>query len=850
LVTFVFTDIEGSTRLFRRVGDRYPSLLERHREILRAAWSAQGGCEVRTEGDAFFVAFADASAAVAACAQAQRDLANERWPADAVLRVRMGLHSGLAAPRGEDYIALAVHQAARVVDAGNGGQIVLSVDTARQVEPSDGLAVTSLGLYRVRDFDEPVELFQITGIGLSSDFPPLRVLPAERHNLVPLPTTIVGRDREIARLIELVETSRLVSVVGPGGLGKTRLVTEYGLRRAEDWEHGVWFVDLAPIDDPARLPVALAAAVGAPTTEAQDPRAGVFEFLRDRRALLIADNCEHLTASVARLVDQLLGECPAIHVLATSREPLGLEAERVWRLPPLSVDEAAVRLFCDRAGLTHELDPVTRANVVELCRVLDGLPLAIELAAARCDVLDPPEILARLGRSGLLRSHDPTVTTRQRSLEDTLEWSYHLLGTDEQSAFRRLGVFASGFQLDAATAAISAEGIHAYDAPELVWSLVAKSLVLSEPAAGSTRYRMLETIRGFAARRLDRGGELRSVSLHLARFYLDAFGPQLQKLGVDQVTERSVEIDNMRILIPIVAEHDAETAQMLACTVTLDRRRASPALGVEEGRRFLDELTAETPGRVALIEAVGRLAIDRGLIDEAADLYENAKLLAAEVGEPRWMEGRIDQQLGVVALHHGDPDRARSIALSGLSLTPGPRGRTLLLNLLGQAAVERGAYDEAREAMQAVADQRADLGDVEALGVDLGNLAEIEMRAGNYPTAARRQLESLAIATQTGSLRDVTSAQIVAARLASMTGEWSSAVRLQSAADTAMSAIGLSLFPTDRALCDALLASARENLGPTLFQQEIDAGTSNPLVEATGEAKRILTLVADAGLTI
>ena len=320
------------------------------------------------------------------------------------------------------------------------------------------------------------------------------------------------------------------------------------------------------------------------------------------------DNCEHLTVGVARHVDELLRGCPAVQVVATSREPLGLRGERIWRLSPLGSDDAAVQLFCDRAGLTGALDQSLRATVVELCRLLDGLPLAIELAAARCDVLAPAEILARLGRQPtLLRSDDPTVSARQRSLDDTISWSYDLLSPDEQLAFRRLGVFAAGFGLEAPTAAVADGDIDPYDVPELIWSLVSKSLVANELAAGSTRYRMLDTIRAFAQRRLARSGELAVVAVRLGRFYVDAYGPQLEKADVQLLAERAREIDNMRALIPTIAPHDEELAQHLACTVVVNHRRVAPRAGGDEGLRLLDQLTARTPTRVALLLA-GRRA--------------------------------------------------------------------------------------------------------------------------------------------------------------------------------------------------------------------------------------------------
>ena len=501
----MFTDIEASTQLLRRIGNRYPPLLERHQAILRAAWTSWGGSEVRTEGDSFFVAFSDPTAALEACVQAQRDLTSEPWPLDAVIRVRMGLHSGLASPHGNDYIALAVHQAARVVDAGHGGQIVVSADTAERASDTSRRVLATLGRYRLRDFDDPVELFQVAGPGLPAEFPALRVLPADRHNLVAAPTTIVGRDDDLRPLADLVARSRLVSVVGPGGLGKTRLVTEFGIRCATEWDDGVWFVDLAPLSDPALISRAVADAIAARGRAERDAMATVLEHLGDRRALMIMDNCEHLTVGVARHVDALLRRCPRVQVVATSREPLGLRGERIWRLSSLGSHDAAVQLFCDRAGLTGALDQSLRATVVELCRLLDGLPLAIELAAVRCDVLAPAEILARLGRQpALLRSDDPTISARQRSLDDTISWSYDLLSADEQLAFRRLGVFAAGFGLEAPIAAVADSDIDRYDVPELIWSLVSKSLVANELAAGSTRYRMLDTIRAFAQQRLAR----------------------------------------------------------------------------------------------------------------------------------------------------------------------------------------------------------------------------------------------------------------------------------------------------------------------------------------------------------
>ncbi len=601
MVTFVFTDIEGSTRLFRRIGERYPALLERHNELVRGALAAHDGVEVKTEGDAFFVAFADAVDAVEACAHAQRNLAAEPWPADAQMRVRFGVHTGLASPRGEDYVAFAVHQAARVVSAGHGGQILVSSETARRALALETVTLESLGHFRVRDFDEPLEVFQVAGDGLADQFPPLRALPADRHNLMAPATTLVGRLGELAELAALIEASRLVSVVGPGGLGKTRLVVEHGLAHASDWDHGAWFVDLAPLAETSAVPGAIAGAISAVAGDRGDVWSNVLDHLRDRHALLIMDNCEHLTVEIARRVDSLLRSCPLIRVLATSREPLGLQAERIWRPSPLPTDTTGPELFCQRAGLDHP-DATTRAAITQLCDRLDGLPLAIELAAARADVLTAAEILARLdSRQALLRSRDPTLSERQRSLDALIDWSCQLLDPTERSVFRRLGVFAAGFDLEAAAAAVADETIDVAEVPELVWSLQSKSLVGTEPAASANRYRMLRTIRTFAVEQLDVAGEAGEVAAKVGRYYMSRYEPQQSKLDPGVVSDRAREIDNMQNIVSIISTSDPGLALEIACTLVAHHAISSTVTALDLGLGYLDLLPSATEARVKLL---------------------------------------------------------------------------------------------------------------------------------------------------------------------------------------------------------------------------------------------------------
>ncbi len=849
MVTFVFTDIEGSTRLFRRIGDRYPVLLDRHHEILRAAWQAFDGYEVKTEGDAFLVAFREVDDAIDACAYAQRALAIEPWPADATMRVRMGLHVGLAYPRDGDYIAFAVHQAARVVNAGHGGQIVVTADAAAQRAGAGTTALVSLGRYRVRDFDVPTELLQVVGRGLDADFPPLRVLPADGHNLVAPSTSLVGRDDDLRELARLVAGSRLVTIAGPGGLGKTRLAVEHGLEHADEWEHGVWFVDQVRITDPAGLPQALAEATGTPVAVGADAWVAVLDHLHDRRALLVLDNCEHLTEAVALRVDALLRDCPAVHILATSREPLGLRAERIWRPQPLEPTTTGLELFMARAGLDageeRDGDDRTRLAAIELCERLDGLPLAIELAAARADVVGPAEIIARLDvQRGLIASRDPTLDPRQRSIDELIGWSYGLLSAAEQATLRRLGVFAASFDLESASAAAAGGGVDRYDVPELLWSLLSKSLLATDTGGGSTRYRMLATVRTFVRQRTGEDpGDTAGVD-QLAAFYLATFGPQLDKLDATTVSDRSREIDNIRALIHRLAARDVDTAQLLACIVVEDGRRSSLRAAVDEGYLYLRQMPEATPARAALCARLAHATIDAGAPSDGSRLLDVVEALVATAGAPAWLDGRVESLRGIVAIIDADYATARSVSLAGLRRASTARGRSYLLNVLAVASMEAGDYAAARAANHGNLDELRALGAEDSCRIPLNNLAEIALRVGDRREAAACQLASLDIALTYGSMDVVAFSLIVAARLRG--DDPSIASRLQASADAVLARLGYSLLPSDRQLSDELLDDAATRLGPAAFDEARRAGAEQPIEDAVVEVRKVLRAIAEA----
>jgi predicted ATPase/class 3 adenylate cyclase len=844
MVSFVFTDIEGSTRLFRRIGDRYPMVLERHHEILRAVWSAYGGAEVKTEGDAFFVAFADATDAIEGCAAAQRALHAERWPADAVIRVRMGIHTGLAHPRGDDYIAFAVHQAARVVSAGHGGQILVSADTAHRANDLAEAGLRSLGHFRVRDFDDPVELFQVAGDGLDEEFPPLRVLPADRHNLVTRVTSLLGRDDDLAELAERVEGARVVSVVGPGGLGKTRLVVEYGLAHAAEFEHGIWFAGLSAVTEPSAIPQVIADAVGTPVARDTDTWTAVLDHLRDRVTVVILDNCEHLVDEVARRVDQLVRACPQVRVVATSRQPLGLIGEHVWR--PSTLDPAAaVALFHDRSGLPRG---ETGEAVQVLCERLDGLPLAIELAAARADVLTPAAILAGLDAArSPLTSRDPNLEPRQRSLEHLIEWSYSLLTDDEQTAFRRLGVFSAGFNLDAAGATVADDGLDAVQVPELVWSLAAKSLISPDLGAGTTGYRMLATIRSFARRLLDQLDDPGRVSTRLAHHYLTTLGPQIDKVDQALVSDRRRELDNLRGVLAALPLDQGEAAEFLAFTI-VEALADTPREALMSGLAYLDQLP-HIEG-IALRAWVGGLAIDTGDVDLAERLLGQASAAARDVDVPGWLDGTIEQNLGWVHLLGGHPHDAIRIAQQGLGTVATPRGRSRMHNLAGNAYGEMGddrsSLTSHKQALAAARELHNDIN----VAMSLANLAEASRGLGDTRSAAVFLAEALDLDEILGDLSLVAFAVVVSARLAASTGDWAAVTRLQWAAEQTMADVGVQAWGTSRAYNDELLEAAEHHLGTTAYGAERSAGVALPIDQAITECRRVLdTLIneADAG---
>jgi predicted ATPase/class 3 adenylate cyclase len=517
-VTFLFTDIEGSTRLAAALGEQdWTDNLESHRRLIRAAVDRNSGCVVATEGDGFFVAFERVTDAVAAAVEAQLSLRRHRWPAEAEIHVRMGIHTGEARVVADNYVGVSVHEAARICAAAHGGQIVVSKvahDLAGNALPPD-TTVRSLGTFRLKDIAEPQQLFQLDHTQLTRDFAPLRTGPVVPNNLPPQLTAFIGRSREIQDVAEALRTSRLVTLLGPGGVGKTRLAIEVASLVRDDFADGVWMADLSTLHEPALVATTVADAIGfrRGTSEEGDagraPTTDVAGHLGDKTTLVVLDNCEHLMSACAELTALLLNDCRGVRILATSRERLAVAGETVHGVQPLLSDSSsseAVELFLDRARMHEsgfEADPEDTQAIEAICRSLDGLPLAIELAAAHVRVLSPVEIADRLGdRLGFLTPASRTTVERQRTLRSAIDWGYDLLSDPERSFLARLSVFSGGFALDAAEQICAGDGIESDEILALLGALVDKSFVMSSRRGKRTRYWLLETIRDYGSEKL------------------------------------------------------------------------------------------------------------------------------------------------------------------------------------------------------------------------------------------------------------------------------------------------------------------------------------------------------------
>jgi predicted ATPase/class 3 adenylate cyclase len=777
-VTFLFSDIEGSTQLLRALGDRYVEVVKQHRELLREAFARHGGTEVDTQGDALFAAFSRAQDGVAAAADAQRSLASSRWPEGTALRVRMGLHTGEPIVTDEGYVGMDVHRGARVMAAGHGGQVLLSQAT-RELLPDEfprGVNLRDLGEHRLKDLAQPTRLYQLVIPELDSEFPPVKTLENRPTNLPTQATALVGREREIEEVADLIGRGdvRLLTLTGAGGAGKTRLALQVAADVLERFPDGVFFISLAAVTASELVIPTIAQTLAVREKPAESSAETLREYLREREVLLLLDNFEQVIEGGVSIAE-LLAACPGLKVLATSRAPLRLSGEHVYGVPPLAVPGPktladaralsqydAVALFVARATAVKPGFRVTDENaaaVAEICVRLDGLPLALELAAARVPILPPRALAQRLGqRLDLLTGGARDLPARQQTLRNTIDWSHDLLSEDEQRLFARLAVFVAGCLLEAAETVCQRDGQRPIDVLDTLASLVEKNLLREEQAgAAEPRFSMLETIRDYALDRLEASGEAPELRRRHAEYFLvlaETSEPEI--LGADQLEwlERlDAEQDNFRAAYGFLLEAgEAELALRLIGTL----RRAWVARGYLAETRSLLEDALLNIGRVAppvrakALYGLGRVALVQGDYDAALTRLEESALLFGELGDRDGLAYSLADQ-GWIAAERGDPAQARRLAGAGLAEARRAGNKTTsaaALHVLACAALDERAYARARSLFDESLGLRRELGDKRNTANSLCFLGAVELLDGEYGPAKALLEESLTLARE------------------------------------------------------------------------------------------------------
>jgi predicted ATPase/class 3 adenylate cyclase/Tfp pilus assembly protein PilF len=897
-VTFLFTDIEGSTRLLQRLGPDYARVLGEHQALLRAAFAAHAGAEVDTQGDAFFAAFATAQQALAAAVAATRALAASAWPEDGVVRVRMGLHTGSPQLVGDHYVGLDVHRAARIASAGHGGQILLSDVTRRLVENAlpEGLSLRDLGPHRLKDLQQSERLYQVIIPSLPADFPPLKTLDRHKHNLPSQPTPLLDRMEPRATLTAwLRHDARLATLTGPGGIGKTRLAIQVAAELVDDFADGVWLVRLSRLTDPALVIPTIAQSLGLKETSGQSLAELLRAYVADKRLLLVLDNFEQVVGAAAEIAD-LLGASQGLRALVTSRAPLRLRGEREYPLVPLALPDmheppspdrlsqyAALALFIERASAARPDFTVTTTNapaIAEICARLDGLPLAIELAAARVKLLPPEALLARLSsRLGLLTGGARDLEPRQQTMRAAIAWSEQLLTPAEQALFQRMAVFVDGCALEAAEAICATpEGAAPLELDLLdgLSMLVDHSLVRQREEGGEPRFGMLHVIREYALERLetsDGGREAEALRRAHAVYYLaliEQAEPELA--GPDAAVwlgrlER--EHDNLRAALSWARERgEVETGLRL---VSAAGRFWATRGYLREGRAWVESMLAlentasgeqreqdageagatgseesgsagasqaVERGRARAFRAGGTLAMWQGDYAVAARWLEQAVSHARMADDLRTAAAAL-RNLGSIAEEQDDMERASKLEEESLAIAREIGDQIAVasaLNSLGIIAWRQGDLERAGDRFtDALALARA-LGDQQDIGTYLGNVGAVTRQRGELAQAEAMFREALALYRELGDPLGCAQGLENLANTAAAAGQPERATRLAGAAMTIRERIAVPQSPANREDMEPELAAARAALGEAAWAGAYAAGRTLTLEQAIAEA--------------
>jgi predicted ATPase/class 3 adenylate cyclase len=864
LVTFLFTDIEGSTRLWEHAPERMRPALARHNALARTAVENNRGSVVKMTGDGVYAVFEDALDALGATLQLQLALSDPTMADGVDLRVRCGLHTGVADRADNDFFGSVVNRAARIMDAAHGGQVLLSQAVATVVRERlpAGVALHDLGSVRLRDLASPERIYQVVHPQLRQTFPALRSLEATPNNLPQQMTSFIGRERVLAEIKTLLANTRLLTFLGTGGLGKTRLSLQLAADVMDNFPDGVWFVELAPLEDSRLVPQAVASVLGVKEEAGHQVLDALLKHVKDRQVLLILDNCEHLVHACADLARKMLQAGSQLKVLITSRELLRVTGETTYPVAALGTPDPqaklslaalsqyeAVRMFVDRATAAQPAFKVTPENanaVADICHRLDGIPLALELAAARVRTLSVESIAARLSdRFRLLTGGDRTALARQQTLRASIDWSYDLLTEPERILLRRLAVFAGGWTLQAAEAVSAFGVVDESDVLELLTHLVEKSLVVLEAEGG--RYRLLETVRQYAQHRLNEADEEgQARARHLAFYLALAETAEPELLGADEgVWLARLELEQPNFLLAHASCERAESGAMPALRLAFALRnywldRGLLGLGHRLNVAALTQVGAGERGiaRCRALAAAGSLEYFMGRYGEAEEHSRESLAIAEEIGDKERGVAALTL-LGHISLGH-DPAAAREYYAASLALARklGDKRRLgNVLNGLARLYSSEGDLDRAEPLYEEALILDRERGDSDNVALDFAGLAVISIQRGLADRAREKLFEALVIADKVGLKRTGLIVLFNSIALAALLREWERAARFYGWTEAHGEQMGLHPEPSDETFLAPSLTDTQEALGMTAFQAAEAAGRALSYDEGMAEAR-------------
>ncbi len=865
-VTFLFTDIEFSARIAQEHPDTWESLRERHNAILRGAVGAHKGYVFHSIGDSFCSAFHTVRDGIQAALQAQRDLQAEAW-GEAPIHVRMGVHTGEAQEDGGDYRGyLTLTRAQRVMSAAHGGQILLSNASAELVRDAlpAGVELKSLGEHRLKSLLNPQHIWQVVSPDLRQDFPPIESPTVPPNNLPLQLTSFVGRETEMAEIGRLLQTHRLVTLTGAGGTGKTRLALQVAAGVLDAFKDGVWLVELAPLADPDLVPNTVASVLGLREEHSRLLMPALLDWLGKRQLLLVLDNCEHLIDACANFADALLHAGPDVHVLATSREALGVAGEMAYRVPSLasphpgaasriSLEElaqyTAIRLFAERAGQSLPAFKLTEGNapaVVQICHRLDGIPLALELAAARLKVMSVDEIAGRLNdRFRLLTGGGRTALPRHQTLRSLIDWSHGLLSEPERILLRRLSTFAGGWTLAATEQVCAGDGLESSQILDLLTHLIDKSLVGPDETAAETRYRMLETIREYAREKLSESGETEAVrSRHLS--FMLALAETAASHG--HTAEEGIwhdrldhEIDNLRAALEwAMGLEDAQAALFLAGSLYwFWWTRGYWHEAHTWLRGALGKVGAErhTAARVKALDAMGWFLYMADDVPAAGAVAAESVEIGRALGNSLGLAESLTV-LGLVASLR-DSAAAGPMLHEGLALSRElayKQGIASALLGLGNCQVLERDDDGARVYYEDSARLFREVGDKSQLAFAARQLGLIALRQGDYSKAYALCAESLSMNGETRDKRGVAASLTAIGSIAARQGRADAAACLYGATGAMLESLGAQLIPLDQTENESYALSARAALGNEAYDRAFAEGHAMNMEQAVAYA--------------